>query len=160
MHDYSAGVAVTTTVVLSGADVAEVIARDMQNLPEELRKETRLELREAGGAVMRDAKVRSSWSGRIPATISLHTSFRFDREGVLIVAGGNAAPHARLYEGIAGHAFFRHPVFKTPKRRKTAWVSQETRPFLFPAARAHEAETNAAMLAVLDKAARAIGFGG
>ena len=138
--------------------VAEKIALDMQRLPEEVRKAIRPELRAIGNAVAQDAKVRSSWSGRIPGTIRVHASFRLDREGVIVIAGGKAAPHARLYESPSGHAYFRHPVFKTAKRNK--WVSQQTRPFLFPAALAREAATTEAVLTALSAAASAVGFGG
>lgn len=151
----------STLVVSVDNKVADKIAHDMARLPEELRKSIRPKLREAATAVVRDAKVRSSWSGRIPNTIRAQTSFRLDREGVIVIAGGKNTPHARLYESVGGHAYFRHPVYaKGTNRAKWRWVAQATRPYFFVAARAHQAETDEAMLAALAKAASAIGFGG
>lgn len=83
----------------------------------------------------------------------------------MLVAGGSSAPHARPYEGLsAGSAGkFRHPVYADAEnftRRAWTWVTSPTRPFLMPAAEAGEQETTQNMLAALEGAAAAIGFGG
>lgn len=146
------------TTVNVGLDypIADKIQHDMQRLPEELRKALRPKLRNAAAVVANEAKARAAWSSRIPATIRVQTSFRFDREGVFVIAGGKSTPHARLYESVGQRAYFRHPLFGNRNR----WYSQATRPFLFPAARAHEAETHVAIYVALGEAAEAIGFGG
>jgi hypothetical protein len=132
------------------------IARDMRALPEETRKAVRPALREAGAIVQKDAQARASWSGRIPASIKVVTSFRQNREGVTVRAGGTGAPHARPYEGLSSRGgTFRHPV-----HGNDWWVAQASRPFLFPAAEANVAAVTAAMRGTLDEAARSLGFEG
>jgi len=132
------------------------IARDMRALPDETRKAVRPALRKAGQIIQRDAQGRASWSSRIPATITVVTSFRANREGVTVRAGGKSAPHARPYEGLSSRGgTFRHPVYGNDW-----WVSQASRPFLFPAAEANQAAVTEAMRGTLDEAARFLGFGG
>lgn len=148
---------------MSEASIPQIIATDMRALPEESRKAIRPRLREAGRMVADDAKARSSWSSRIPSTVRMTTSFRQDREGVTVTAGNSATPHARPYEDVAGKGKFRHPVFPDTKnrtRRGWRWVTQTSRPFLFPAAEANEAAATAAIRSALDDAAQALGFGG
>lgn len=137
------------------------IAADMRALTAATRKAVRPRLRAAGKLVVDAARSKASWSTRIPGTVRMSTSFRENREGVTITAGGKAAPHARPYEGFSGYASFRHPVF-ADRARKTSkgwtWVTQVTRPFLFPAARQTEEQTTAMVLSALDDAAHEIGF--
>lgn len=113
--------------------------------------------------VVNDAKARANWSGRIPSTIRMSTSFRLDREGVEITAGNKSTPHARPYEDVGGKGKFRHPVFPDTRnrtRRGWRWVTQTSRPFLFPAALANEAAATEAVRSALDEAAKSLGFGG
>lgn len=132
------------------------IARDMRALPEETRKAVRPALRQAGQVVQKDAQARSSWSSRIPSSITVVTSFRQNREGVTVRAGGKNAPHARPYEGLSARGgSFRHPVYGNDW-----WVASPTRPFLFPAAQANAAAVTASMRGALDAAARELGFNG
>ncbi len=132
------------------------IARDMRELPEETRKALRPKLRQAGQRVQKKAQQNASWSSRIPASIKVVTSFRQNREGVTIRAGGGNAPHARPLEGLSARGdTFRHPVYGNDW-----WVSQPTRPFLFPAAEASQAEVTAEVRSALDDAAAALGFSG
>lgn len=148
---------------MSEASIPQVIATDMRALPEESRKAVRPRLREAGRMVADDAKRRASWSTRIPSTIRMTTSFRYDREGVTVTAGNSSTPHARPFEDVGGRGKFRHPVFADTEnrtRRGWRWVSQTSRPFLFPAAKANEAAATAAIRSALDDAAKALGFGG
>lgn len=140
---------------------AEVIAEDMRALPEAARKELRPKLRAAGEAVAVNARSRASWSTRIPKTVRVRTSFRLDREGVDIIAGGKDAPHARPYEGITGKASFRHPVYADAKnkiRKQWKWVPEPTRPFLIPAAQELEGPTTEMVQAALLAAAASLGF--
>jgi len=141
---------------------AEQIAADMAALTPATRKAVRPKLREAGQSVATTAKSNASWSTRIPATIKVMVSFRADREGVLITAGGPTAPHARPYEDVAGRGFFRHPVMPDPAKPRSAWAwaQQASRPFLLRAGESNEAATTGSLLAALDEAARDIEFGG
>lgn len=135
-------------------DPMVVIARDMRALPAETRKAVRPQLRKAGEIVQKDAQARASWSGRIPSTIKVVTSFRTNREGVTVRAGGSSAPHARPYEGLSSRGdTFRHPVYGND-----VWVAQATRPFLIPAAEANAAAVTASVRAALDDAASSLGF--
>ena len=140
---------------MTDVDPAVQIARDLRALPEETRKAVRPLLRQGGEIVAQEARGLSAWSSRIPATVRVRTSFRENREGVKVVAGGPAAPHARPYEGLSSRGgTFRHPLFGN----YDVWVSQETRPFIFPAAEAKSEEVNGLIRAALDDAAEGIGF--
>lgn len=141
---------------------AEVIAQDMARLPEASRGPLRSKLREAAGDMADDARTRAAWSSRIPPTVKVRTSFRSDREGVDLVAGGPSAPHARPYEGFTGKAVFRHPVYAdaTKNRATWTWVPQATRPFLVPAVEAGAEAATQKLRTALDEAAASLGFGG
>jgi hypothetical protein len=140
-------------------ELANVIANDLRRLPQETRKKIRPKLRRIGDRVAATAKANASWSSRIPATVRVVTSFRFEREGVDVKLGGRGAPHARAYEGLTRNPF-RHPVHGDPRktRKEWAWVYQAARPMLQPAARQHEAETHREMRAVLDEVGAELGF--
>lgn len=144
-----------------GMSIPDRIAADMRALPEATRKAVRPRIRAAGGLVVNQAKINAAWSTRIPSTVRMRTSFRAGREGVTIIAGDKSTPHARPFEGFSGYAQFRHPVF-ADRARKTSkgwtWVTQTTRPFLFPAAEQTESETTAMVFAALDDAGKEIGF--
>ena len=144
---------------------ADVIRQDMLRLPYEARRTLRPALRASGDEIAADARTRAGWSTRIPATIKVRSSFRANREGVELVAGGPNAPHARPYEGLSAGQFgkFRHPVFADAEnfaRNGWTWVESPTRPFLFPAATAGEEKATQKVITALDVAAKAIGFGG
>lgn len=130
------------------------IARDLRKLPAETRKVVRPKLREAGQVVQQKAQQNASWSSRIPDTVKVVTSFRENREGVTVRAGGPNAPHARPYEGLSSRGTtFRHPVYGNDW-----WVAQAARPFLFPAAQETEGQVTAAIQSVLDETATNLGF--
>lgn len=132
------------------------IARDMRKLPPEARKAARPKLRAAGQVIQTKAQANASWSSRIPQSVKVVTSFRANREGVTVRAGGSNAPHARAYEGLTTRGdSFRHPVYG-----HDWWVTQATRPFLIPAVEASSAEVDTTVRAVLDEAAAAVGFEG
>ncbi len=137
-----------------GVDPMVVIARDMRALPGEARRAVRPALRKAGQVVATEAKVNASWSSRIPGTINVVTSFRLNREGVTVKAGGAGAPHARPYENLGEPGTFRHPVYGN----REVWVTQAARPFLFPAARASEGTVTAMMAETMDDVAQSLGF--
>jgi hypothetical protein len=132
------------------------IARDMRKLPETTRRAVRPRLRRAGEIVRTKAQANASWSSRIPSSIKVVTSFRENREGVTVRAGGVNAPHARPFEGMTTRGnTFRHPVYGNDW-----WVAQATRPFLMPAAEAGQAQADAEVRAALDDAAASLGFEG
>lgn len=135
-------------------DPAVIIARDMRRLPEETRKAIRPALRKGGEMVAREAAMRSSWSSRIPASIKVEVSFRGNREGVRVRAGGPRAPHARPYENLGDPGTFRHPVYGD----RDVWVTQEARPFLFPAARDAENTVTGFVIEQLDAVGASLGF--
>jgi hypothetical protein len=137
----------------AGGDPMAVIARDMRALPEEARKAVRPALRKAGMVVAREAQVNASWSSRIPGTIRVVTSFRVNREGITVRAGGASAPHARPYENLGDPGAFRHPV-----HGNDWWVSQTARPFLFKAARSTEGTVTAMVTETMDEVAQSLGF--
>lgn len=134
-------------------DPTYIVAEDLRRLPTEHRKAVRPKLVKAGESVVRDARARAGWSDRIPGTVKMKVSFRFDREQVLIVAGGPSAPHARPFEGMSRDPF-RHPVYGN----REVWVPEPARPYLLPAGRAHRAEIDGLMRSVMAEAAAAIGF--
>lgn len=117
----------------SGAAQARLLAQRLRAVPEDLRREMGKALREATQPIVDQAKVNAGWSSRIPAAITAKASFSAAKPGVTIRVSTRLAPHARPYEGASGRGdTFRHPVFDN----RDNWVSQATRPFLFPAVRA------------------------
>jgi hypothetical protein len=139
---------------MADEDFAAIIARDIRNLTPETQKAVRPKLRKAGQLVADDAKQRASWSSRIPGTVRVRTSVRANRENVKVLAGNASAPHARPYEGLSSQGnTFRHPVYG-----RDTWVSQATRPFLFPAAAANEVQAGELISSALTDAAIALGF--
>lgn len=134
-----------------------IIARDMRALEPETRKAIRPALRQGGQMVAREAAVRSSWSSRIPASITVEVSFRANREGVRVRAGGPNAPHARPYENLGEPGSFRHPVFSSDRLRWTK-APEPARPFLFPAARASERAVTGFLIDQLDAVGASLGF--
>lgn len=131
------------------------LIRQHGRFPEELRKELRPRMREAGQPILTDARRRSSWSTRIPRSLRLATSFTKKQAGVSIVASQRIAPHARPLEGIRGDREFRHPVFGD----RETWVAQSTRPFLVPAADLHSRGVVAAVNKAVEAAAEKAGYG-
>lgn len=130
------------------------LAKDLDGIPKELRKQLRPALKAAAEPIVQDAKGRASWSTRIPRAISLSVRFSRRDPGVSIRVRRGAAPHGRAYEGITGNATFRHPVFGHRDR----WVSQETRPYLAPAAEAGMDGALSAAVEAVDQTARDFGF--
>lgn len=100
-------------------------ARDLKAAGTKLPRQLGKRLKQAGELVAVDARQRASWSTRIPGSIRVTGG----ATSVSIKAGGPKAPHAAPYEGAAGQATFRHPVYGN----RHAWRTQATRPYLRPA---------------------------
>jgi hypothetical protein len=97
-------------------------------------KQVRKAVREEARIVAASAREKASWSTRIPATV------RVSALGVntAVVRAGNdkTAPHAKPFEHAGHSGTFRHPVHGDPRKTRSewAWVTQQARPFLHPAA--------------------------
>jgi hypothetical protein len=121
--------------IVANTSQIQALGRRLRETPPELRKAIRAELRAAAKVVADAAKVRASWSQKIPGTIKVKGSGFTLR----IAAGGPDAPAAVAFEvGSKRHpGVNRHPVFAAvggaayanPRR----WVDQPTRPYLAPA---------------------------
>lgn len=112
-------------------------------VPKDLKREIRPELRAAGRLVADEAQVRAaSFSTKIPRAVKVRVSFAQRRPGVSVIVDKKIAPNARPEEHLGRPGFFRHMVFGHQDR----WVSQEAHPFLAPAAESK-----------VDEAARQIG---
>lgn len=111
------------------ADLRKLI-RTVGKLPKDAQKDLRKPLRAAGRKAQLKARFKAKWSKRIPGAIGLRVSFARRRPGVSLVVNRKKAPHARAYENLGRRGTFRHPAFGSRWR----WVSQRSRPFLFPAA--------------------------
>ena len=125
------------------------------------RKRLRAEFARVGQSALSDARSRAgAWSRRIPSQISGKpiTDMMRGRVGFeLRVDVSEAVPHARAYEGISQQgsmAYFRHPVFGNTE----VWVSQSTRPFLWPAVRGRAADLRRGVERAVEDAARDAGF--
>lgn len=118
-----------------------------------------LEMRRAAGPTVRTARANASWSSRIPQRISARMSQSRRHPGARIVVKTAGAPHARPYEwGNKGRrgSSFRHPVFG---RDDISWVTQQCRPYLTPAVRAHKDEYVAACDAAVLKTVKSLAGG-
>ncbi|WP_433415032.1 HK97 gp10 family phage protein [Microtetraspora malaysiensis] len=113
-------------------EIQKLVA-DLKRVPIELRRELRPAVRAAAQRVLDDAKDRASWSSRIPGAMRISVRFSGRMAGASVVVSAAKAPHGRPYEHLGDPGSFRHPVFGHRDR----WVSQQARPFLFPAARAN-----------------------
>lgn len=105
-------------------------ARNLSDVPQELRKELRPKVRKIAGKVQRQVQQNASWSSRIPGAVKTRVSFSQRSPGVSVYVDSKAAPHARPLEfGSSRNRQLRHPVFGNPD----VWVSQPTRPFFMQA---------------------------
>lgn len=137
---------------MSGDRSFQAVVADLGAVPKELRKELRPRLRQVAAPIAAGARRRASWSTRIPRAIRTSVSFSVQRPGVRIRVDGKAAPHARAYEGLSGMTF-KHPVFG-----RDVWVTQQARPFLFPAARKAAPDVARAVNDAVQAAAKKHGF--
>lgn len=125
-----------------------LLVHELGAMPPAIRTGLRVGFRKAGMGVMADAKTNAAWSSRIPAAMSLRTSTKSANAGVFIRVDAKKAPHARPYEGFGNRGTsFRHPVYGNREN----WVTQATRPFLYPAA----VKGRAAVMAAAENAVKA-----
>jgi hypothetical protein len=111
------------------ADDVKALIRDLREVPKDVRKGVRIEIREKGSEVLRLAKANAAWSRRIPRATRLSVKFGKSGPGVAITTSGARAPHAIHYENRGRPGAFRHPLFGNRER----WYSQPARPYLGPA---------------------------
>jgi len=147
---------VADAAVVGGIDPVSFrrLQKDLKRLEPEVRKAFNREMKTLAGGIATDAKRNASWSTRIPS--SIRVSATSTRVGVR--AKRTLAPHARPYEGFgrgdSRRSSFRHKVFGNPG----VWVSEPTRPFMAPAARAHQKEFEKDAKVAVTKAARSAGW--
>lgn len=135
------------------ADEIEHLIRDLGKIPQDLKRELRPGLRAAGRVVADEAKVRASWSTRIPGATRVSVTFSGKRPGVSVVVNKTKAPDARPFEHGGRTGIFRHPVFGN----RDVWVSQKARPFLAPALEAKGDEAAGQITDVVDRVTRDTG---
>ncbi|MCU1617192.1 MAG: hypothetical protein JWO98_4732 [Frankiales bacterium] len=140
----------------SGLDFSQVtqLARELNKMPAATRRQLRRTFQAAGQPMLADAQSRAGWSTRIPGAIRVSTTVSADRMSVQLRVSSASAPHARPYEGLGGGGFFRHPVYG----RRTAWVSQATRPYALPAVKAASDKLVPELTDAYEAAARECGF--
>lgn len=131
-----------------------VAAADLRQIPKEVRKLLTPALKRAAAPVVAEAKRRASWSSRIPQAISAKVLYGRRTPGVHIRVSAAKAPHARPHENLGKPGAFRHPLFGD----RQVWFSQQARPFLFAAGRAHADVVPAEIDRIVDVAARLHGF--
>jgi hypothetical protein len=136
------------------ADLQAFIAA-LRDLPREIRAQSRPALQAAAEPIRADAAKRASWSTRIPRALRVTVRFGMRDTGLALTAS-RTVPHARLYEfgQRSNRRLFRHPTFGN----RQAWVSQQTRPFMVPAARTGREDVLRALGEAVDRAARTAGW--
>lgn len=134
-------------------EIADLIA-DLGKIPKELKQQLRPGLREGGKKVFDQARRNAFWSTRIPKATRISVQFAGRTPGVSIVTNIKKAPHARAYEHGGDPGTFRHPVFGNRER----WVSQQARPFLYPALLVKGDEAEQEIADVVDTVTRRAGF--
>ncbi|HEX4816702.1 MAG TPA: HK97 gp10 family phage protein [Nonomuraea sp.] len=136
------------------SEAIRLLHKDLGTIEPEVRKKLRPALKAAAEPIVANAKVRASYSARIPRAITLSVRFSKRDPGVSMRVRRAVAPHGRALEGIRGNTTFRHPVHGHRDR----WVVQPTRSYLAPAAEAGMDGALAATVAVVDQVARDLGF--
>lgn len=140
---------------MAASQEIERLIVDFGKIPVEFRRAVRPKLKMVAVPIAQDAKRRASWSRRIPGAIRISTSITKRHQGVRIRVDSVKAPHARPYEGIGTRSdTFRHPVFGDRER----WVSQKSRPFLWPAMQAGRPQVEGAVSEAILEAARDSGW--
>ncbi|MGH3679089.1 MAG: hypothetical protein ACRDT2_02000 [Natronosporangium sp.] len=134
-------------------DIAKLI-KDLKNLPKEMKRQLRKDIRKAAMPALRKAKSKASFSRRIPGATRIATRFTSRNPGVRLETNARRAPHAKPLENQGREGHFRHPLFGDRRH----WVIQNARPYLWPAVK----ETQGQIVADIDKAvlkaARKAGF--
>jgi hypothetical protein len=122
---------------------------DLHAIPDDMRGEFADDIRDGGEIVLDEMHRRAGWSTRIPGATTMHASgTRVDID----VATG-AAPHAPLYEGLAGDPFW-HPTFGN----RAAGVHQAARPFFYGSVGDKAAEVEERVGRGIDRVVRRHGF--
>jgi len=140
-------------------DVSELkaFAKDLRAADKQLAKAMQLRLRKAGELVADEARRRSSFSRRIPASIKVRVS----GVTVKVVAGGSQAELAAAVENH-GRGYVRHPVF-VPKSQLPGppgrWTNKNSHPaFLAPALEAKQEQVVEMVAAAVDETLREAKF--
>lgn len=123
-------------------------ARDLKEASPELRSALRIELKAAGELVAEEARALAGFSSRIPGAIKVSAAGNAIKVYVLAKKAPNAKP---LEHGGKGGTF-RHPVFGD----RDVWVSQQARPFLWPALMANKGRAVEAAKRAVDRALRKV----
>src|SRR5918992_267056 len=129
-------------------EIADLI-RDLGKIPQDLKRELRPGLREAGREVLDQARRNAFWSTRIPGATRLSVQFAGRTPGVSVVTNVRKAPHGPINE-YGGN----HPVFGN----RQVWVHQSPRPFQSPALQAKSDAAEKAIGDALDPVPRRAGF--
>lgn len=137
------------------------LQKDLAQMSTVQRRKLREEFARVGQAALSDARSRAgAWSSRIPSQITGKPVVDMTRGRVgfeLRINVSEAAPHGRVFEGISqqgSSSYFRHPVFGN----RDVWVSQPTRPSLWPAVRGRAADLRRGVEKAVEDAARDAGF--
>jgi hypothetical protein len=135
------------------------LARDLHKMGPAQRRRLRAEFTRIGQSTLSDAKSRAgAWSSRIPSAITATPITDTGRGQVGVVFRvSRSVPHARPYEGISQQgslSYFRHPVYGNTEK----WVSQSTRPYLWPAVSGRANDARRAVEKAFEDAARECGF--
>ena len=137
------------------------LQKDLGRMSAAQRRLLKAEFQRVGQSALSDARSRAgSWSSRIPSAISGKPTMDMTRGrvGFELRAGvSERVPHARVFEGISqqgSSSYFRHPVYGNREN----WVSQKTRPYLWPAVRGRAADLRRGVEQAVESAARDAGF--
>lgn len=114
-----------------GRDELQQLIKDLGEIPPAVRRELAPALRRAAQSTVTQIRLNASWSSRIPAAVSISTSFG-RRPGVVLRVNSRRAPHARPLENDGRPGTIRHPVYGN----REVWVSQPARPFFYRAVEA------------------------
>lgn len=135
----------------------QALARDLYRIGPKQRRKLQANIGRIGQSALSDARSRAgAWSSRIPGAIEGKpvTDMTRGSVGYMIRVRLSAAPHGRAFEGLGQGGSFRHPVFGN----RDVWVSQPTRPFVWPAVSGRRSQIQSACLSAFEDAARECGF--
>jgi hypothetical protein len=132
-----------------------VLAVNLERMPLTLRSRLRPVVKAGAASVAAQAKANAAYSSRIPGAISVRSRLGSDATGVgsTVVVSAAKAPEARVLElgntNSTSTTTFRHPVFGGDR-----WVTQDMRPFLFPALASKRKAIEAGVAAAIEAAQR------
>lgn len=110
---------------LMGVNRAELkkLIVDLGAIPDDMRGELNRDIRDGAEIILDEMHRRASWSTRIPGVTTMGSGLG---AGVTITTSTATAPHAPLYEGVAGDPFW-HPVFGN----RNVSTRQPARPYFY-----------------------------